>query len=107
MILLKFINRRSPLPRSVDVPHVDGYPILSDPYMFKMKIDTPGRNYSILQPQRSYLSFAPPEVIRQQYFSDTTKSKVLSEDWVYVYIQTVMHRYKIILMRIVRFKALS
>ncbi|KAJ0031498.1 hypothetical protein Pint_12508 [Pistacia integerrima] len=61
---------RSPLPRSVDVPHVDGYPILSDPYMFEMQIDTPGRNYSTLQPQPSYLSFAPPELSFGRYQAD-------------------------------------
>lgn len=45
------------------IPHVAGYPILSDPYMFKIPIQTPGHNHSTLQPESSYLSFAPPEVI--------------------------------------------
>jgi hypothetical protein len=47
----------------VKTPHVAGYPILSDPYMFEASIQTPGSNYSTKLPQVSYLSFAPPEVI--------------------------------------------
>ncbi|KAJ4707775.1 phospholipase D Z-like [Melia azedarach] len=61
---------RSPLPQSVVVPHVEGYPILSDPYMFKMTIETPGCNYSTLQPHSSYLSFAPPELSFGRYMAD-------------------------------------
>lgn len=56
---------RSPLPPVLEVPHVEGYPILSDPYMFRETMETPGSNYSTLQPHYSYLSFAPPEVIEQ------------------------------------------
>lgn len=55
---------RSPLPRYVETPHVAGYPVLSDPYTFKVPIQTPGSNRSMLPPQVSYLSFAPPEVTR-------------------------------------------
>jgi hypothetical protein len=47
----------------VKTPHVAGYPIMSDPYMFEASIQTPGSNYSTKLPQVSYLSFAPPEVI--------------------------------------------
>ena len=56
---------RSPLPRYVAVPHVVGYPTLSDPRMFKTPIQTPGHNCSTSKPQSSYLSFAPPEVMGQ------------------------------------------
>lgn len=47
----------------METDHVAGYPILSDPDMFKTQLQTPGHNDSSLQPQSSYLSFAPPEVI--------------------------------------------
>jgi hypothetical protein len=47
----------------VKTPHVAGYPIMSDPYMFEASIQTPGSNYSTKLPQVSYLSFAPPEVM--------------------------------------------
>lgn len=52
---------RSPLPSYIDVPHVLGYPILSDVYMFHVGIETPGYNGSSVR-RASYLSFAPPEV---------------------------------------------
>uniref|UniRef100_A0A2P2LTN3 Phospholipase D Z-like isoform X1 n=1 Tax=Rhizophora mucronata TaxID=61149 RepID=A0A2P2LTN3_RHIMU len=69
-----FINHkercRSPLPRSLAVPHVEGYPIISDPYMFKLPIETPGYNHSSLELQRSYLSFAPPELSFGKYQTD-------------------------------------
>ncbi|KAI7987200.1 Phospholipase D Y [Camellia lanceoleosa] len=61
---------RSPLPYFVEVPHVAGYPVLSDPYMFQMPIQTPGLNYSTLQPQSNYLSFAPPELLFGKYQAD-------------------------------------
>lgn len=57
--------RRTPFPHVVEIPHVVGYPSLSDPVMFKLPIQTPGIDYSTLQPQPSYVSFAPPEVIEQ------------------------------------------
>ncbi|KAJ4828628.1 hypothetical protein Tsubulata_040497 [Turnera subulata] len=38
------------------------YPVLSDPRMFDIPIETSGHNYSNLQAQLSYLSSAPPEV---------------------------------------------
>ncbi|MCI21507.1 phospholipase D Y-like, partial [Trifolium medium] len=60
----------SPLPQSVKTPHVSGYPILSDPYMFEASIQTPGSNYSTKLPQVSYLSFAPPELSFGSYQSD-------------------------------------
>lgn len=53
---------RSPLPGYVEVHHVAGYPILSDPYMFRTPIATPGANRSTSLHHSSYLSFAPPEV---------------------------------------------
>ncbi|GAA0179982.1 hypothetical protein LIER_30051 [Lithospermum erythrorhizon] len=53
---------RSPLPEYVEIPHVAGYPVLSDPFSFKIPIEMPGGNISTLQPHLSYLSFAPPEV---------------------------------------------
>ncbi|XP_021890690.1 phospholipase D Z-like [Carica papaya] len=61
---------RSPLRRSVETPHVSGYPPISDPYLFKLKFETPGYNYSNLQPQFSYLSFAPPELLFGRYQAD-------------------------------------
>ncbi|XP_042987739.1 phospholipase D Z-like [Carya illinoinensis] len=61
---------RSPLPQFVRIPHVAGYPILSDPYMFKIPIQTPGHNHSTLQPESSYLSFAPPELSFGRYQAD-------------------------------------
>ena len=53
---------RSPLPHYVEVRHVDGYPILSNPYMFRIPLETPGYNISGALHHSSYLSFAPPEV---------------------------------------------
>ncbi|KAH9760321.1 hypothetical protein KPL70_000135 [Citrus sinensis] len=61
---------RSPLPPVLEVPHVEGYPILSDPYMFRETMETPGSNYSTLQPHYSYLSFAPPELSFGKYMAD-------------------------------------
>ncbi|KAJ8751860.1 hypothetical protein K2173_026060 [Erythroxylum novogranatense] len=61
---------RSPLPHFLKVPHVTGYPALSDPYMFNVPIETPGSNYSTLEPQLSYLSFAPPELSFGNYQAD-------------------------------------
>ncbi|KAF2287282.1 hypothetical protein GH714_039534 [Hevea brasiliensis] len=61
---------RSPLPHFVEVPHIAGYPILSDPHMFKIPIETPDHNFSTLQPQLSYLSFAPPELLFGKYQAD-------------------------------------
>ncbi|KAH7574040.1 hypothetical protein JRO89_XS03G0243500 [Xanthoceras sorbifolium] len=63
-------HHRSPLPLFVEVPHVEGYPILSDPDMFKVTLETPGRNYSTLQAYFSYLSFAPPELSFGRYQAD-------------------------------------
>lgn len=63
MLLTLFLSlNRSPLPHYVEVPHTAGYPVVSDPHMFQIPIQTPGCNNSTLQPQSSYLSFAPPEV---------------------------------------------
>ncbi|XP_008776487.2 phospholipase D Z-like [Phoenix dactylifera] len=53
---------RSPLPPSIEVPHVDGYPVLSDPYMFQIPFETPGFSTSSMLLNSSYLSFAPPEL---------------------------------------------
>ncbi|PON99234.1 Phospholipase D-like domain containing protein [Trema orientale] len=61
---------RTPFPPVVEIPHVVGYPTLSDPVMFKLPIQTPGLNYSTLRPQSSYLSFAPPEVSFGRYQAD-------------------------------------
>ncbi|XP_057958909.1 uncharacterized protein LOC131151646 [Malania oleifera] len=61
---------RSPLPHFMKIPHVTGYPELSDPAMFQMPIETPGQNCSTLQPLASYLSFAPPELLFGKYQSD-------------------------------------
>ncbi|KAL0330861.1 UNVERIFIED_CONTAM: Phospholipase D Z [Sesamum angustifolium] len=61
---------RSPLPKYVKVKHVTGYPMLSNPDFFHVSIETPGRNYSTSQPQSSYLSFAPPELLFGKYQTD-------------------------------------
>ncbi|WCJ30394.1 5'-3' exonuclease PLD3 [Euphorbia peplus] len=61
---------RSPLPHSVEIDHVAGYPVLSDPHMFKIPIEAPGHGRSTLQPQLSYLSFAPPELLFGKYQAD-------------------------------------
>ncbi|KAF8017566.1 hypothetical protein BT93_H2674 [Corymbia citriodora subsp. variegata] len=61
---------KSPLPRSVEVPHVAGYPVLSHPHMFHLPLDTPGHNHTSSQSQLSYLSFAPPELLFGKYQAD-------------------------------------
>ncbi|KAF8017563.1 hypothetical protein BT93_H2671 [Corymbia citriodora subsp. variegata] len=61
---------KSPLPRSVEVPHVAGYPVLSHPHMFRLPLDTPRRNHTSSQSQLSYLSFAPPELLFGKYQAD-------------------------------------
>ncbi|OVA11994.1 Phospholipase D/Transphosphatidylase [Macleaya cordata] len=61
---------RSPLPSYVKVPHVMGYPTLSDPHMFHMPIKTPGYSNSSLHHHSSYLSFAPPELSFGKFQSD-------------------------------------
>ncbi|KAI9118630.1 hypothetical protein K1719_010962 [Acacia pycnantha] len=75
----------SPLPQYVKTPHVAGYPVLSDPYMFEVSIETPGSNRSTNLPQASYLSFAPPELsfgkyqADEQAWVDTIKSVGMNE----------------------------
>ncbi|GMH10258.1 hypothetical protein Nepgr_012099 [Nepenthes gracilis] len=71
----------SPLPHYIKVPHVDGYPTLSDPFMFQATLQTPGcGKSSTLYPYQSYLSFAPPELSfghfqpDEQAWMDTIKS---------------------------------
>lgn len=61
---------RSPLPEFVRIPHAAGYPILSNPHIFKVPIQSPGLNYSKLQRETSYLSFAPPELLFGRYQAD-------------------------------------
>ncbi|KAK7311912.1 hypothetical protein RJT34_10381 [Clitoria ternatea] len=61
---------KSPLPQYVETPHVAGYPVLSDPYLFEASIQTPGNNYSTKLPHASYLSFAPPELSFGKYQAD-------------------------------------
>ncbi|XP_015884027.3 uncharacterized protein LOC107419749 [Ziziphus jujuba] len=61
---------RSPIPRFEDIPYVLGYPILASPKVFKLPIKTPGRDYPALEPQVSYLSFAPPELSFGRYQPD-------------------------------------
>ncbi|KAK7283130.1 hypothetical protein RIF29_12438 [Crotalaria pallida] len=93
-----FIDHRerckSPLPKYLETPHVAGYPILSDPHMFEVSIQTPGSNYSTTLPRASYLSFAPPELsfgkyqADEQAWTDTIKSvgkrgtvRISTMDW--------------------------
>ncbi|KAL8521832.1 hypothetical protein ACS0TY_012120 [Phlomoides rotata] len=61
---------KSPLPKYVKIKHVIGYPTLVDPEMYHLTIETPGRNYSTPQPQSSYLSFSPPELLFDKHQSD-------------------------------------
>ncbi|XP_010906870.1 uncharacterized protein [Elaeis guineensis] len=61
---------RSPLPPSIEVPHVDGYPVLSDPYMFQIPFETPWFNTSSMLLHSSYLSFAPPELLFGMFQAD-------------------------------------
>ncbi|KAK3437995.1 hypothetical protein EUGRSUZ_C02635 [Eucalyptus grandis] len=73
---------KSPLPRSVEVPHVAGYPILSHPHIFCSPLDTLERSHTSSRSQLSYLSFAPREVTSviwqyqadEQAWVDTIKS---------------------------------
>lgn len=68
----------------METQHVAGYPILSDPCTFKLQLQTPGHNDSSLQPQSSYLSFAPPEVISQ------TPGKKMVFIWCSLYISELV-----------------
>ncbi|XP_042453241.1 phospholipase D Z-like [Zingiber officinale] len=61
---------RSPLPSSVVVHHVDGYPALADPFMLHIPIETPGSNLSSTSRHSSYLSFAPPELSFRRFQAD-------------------------------------
>ncbi|KAG8375436.1 hypothetical protein BUALT_Bualt10G0099800 [Buddleja alternifolia] len=61
---------RSPLPKYLEVKHVTGYPVLSDPDKLNVSIETPGYNYTTPQPQSCYLSFAPPELLFRKYQTD-------------------------------------
>ncbi|ERN18703.1 hypothetical protein AMTRI_Chr12g239570 [Amborella trichopoda] len=71
---------RSPLPTYIETPNVMGYPVISDPFMFKIRIDTPGHNKSTSKESLSYLSFSPPELsfgkfqTDEQAWIDTIKS---------------------------------
>ncbi|KAJ8465872.1 hypothetical protein OPV22_028424 [Ensete ventricosum] len=61
---------RSPLSLSVEIPHVNGYPALSDPFMFHIPFETPGTNFSSMSRHSSYLSFAPPELSFGKFQAD-------------------------------------
>ncbi|CAO2820398.1 unnamed protein product [Amaranthus hypochondriacus] len=79
----------------INVKHVAGYPLLSDPYMFNLPIETPGcSNSSTTQRSSSYLSFAPPELsfgtfqTDEQAWMDTIRSvgtgytvRISTMDW--------------------------
>ncbi|XP_035815984.1 probable phospholipase D F09G2.8 isoform X3 [Zea mays] len=54
---------RSPIPLSVDIPYVDGYPALANPEMIDVSFETPGYKKPTQEHYLSYLSFAPPECI--------------------------------------------
>ncbi|RWW52123.1 hypothetical protein BHE74_00041481 [Ensete ventricosum] len=71
------VSLRSPLSLSVEIPHVNGYPALSDPFMFHIPFETPGTNFSSMSRHSSYLSFAPPEVI----FSKHATVNILVAYW--------------------------
>ncbi|KAG0493256.1 hypothetical protein HPP92_004250 [Vanilla planifolia] len=61
---------RSPLGHYVEIPHVEGYPIISDPYRFHIPLVTPGYNVSSSVQHTSYLSFAPPELLFDEFQAD-------------------------------------
>ncbi|KAM0834061.1 hypothetical protein ACQ4PT_063874 [Festuca glaucescens] len=61
---------RSPLPLSVDVPYVDGYPSLANPKLLDVLIETPGLKSSTKEHYFSYLSFAPPELSFDKFQAD-------------------------------------
>ncbi|WOL13507.1 hypothetical protein Cni_G22277 [Canna indica] len=61
---------RSPLPSTIVIDHVDGYPALSDPSMFHIPFETPGSNLSSTSHYSSYLSFAPPELSFRKFQAD-------------------------------------
>ncbi|CAH2044394.1 unnamed protein product [Thlaspi arvense] len=63
---------RSPLPNYIETPNVSqGYPSLSDPEMYRIDIESAlSINHSCPEPQRSYLSFAPPELLFGKHQSD-------------------------------------
>ncbi|XP_020109529.1 phospholipase D Z-like isoform X1 [Ananas comosus] len=61
---------RSPLPPSIEVPQVNGYPALLDPFMFQIPFETPGCNTSARANYSSYLSFAPPELLFGKFQAD-------------------------------------
>ncbi|XP_047074627.1 phospholipase D Z-like [Lolium rigidum] len=61
---------RSPLPLSVDVPYVDGYPSLANPKLLDVLIETPGLKSSNKEHYFSYLSFAPPELSFDKFQAD-------------------------------------
>ncbi|CAI9094617.1 OLC1v1030380C1 [Oldenlandia corymbosa var. corymbosa] len=85
---------RTPLQDTVKTPHVAGYPPLSDPSIFHVSIETPAFPDSALEPESSYLSFAPPELsfgkclTDEQAWVDTIKSvgehstlRISTMDW--------------------------
>lgn len=61
---------RSPLPLSVDVPYVDGYPSFANPEMLDVLLETPGYKRSSQEHYLSYLSFAPPELSFDKFQAD-------------------------------------
>ncbi|KAJ4748054.1 Phospholipase D Z [Rhynchospora pubera] len=60
----------SPLHPAIDIPHVNGYPIIEDPSTFDVSIETPGVDASTATSDSSYLSFAPPELLFDKFQSD-------------------------------------
>ncbi|KAL6603741.1 hypothetical protein ACP70R_044102 [Stipagrostis hirtigluma subsp. patula] len=61
---------RSPIPPSVDIPDIDGYPALANPEMIDVSFETPGYKRSTHENYLSYLSFAPPEVSFDKFQAD-------------------------------------
>ncbi|XP_051137423.1 uncharacterized protein LOC127255751 [Andrographis paniculata] len=85
---------RSLLSKYVEVERVNGYPALSSPSKFHVRIKTPGGNISTSRSDSSYLSFAPPELLfgkhqtDEQGWVDTIKSvshgatvRISTMDW--------------------------
>ncbi|WVZ79177.1 hypothetical protein U9M48_026785 [Paspalum notatum var. saurae] len=61
---------RSPIPPSVDIPYIDGYPALADPEMIDVSFETPGYKKSTQEHHLSYLSFSPPEMTFGKFQAD-------------------------------------
>lgn len=53
---------QSPFSKYTTTSHVQGYPLLSDPPFFPLKLDTPGRRNASEGNSLAYVSVSPPEI---------------------------------------------